>query len=254
MTSGLKRKRDGAEWWDALEDADRPSSVFSIEPAIPPGAAAFALHDAKNMLGVVTANVEYLGSELSEAAVSPGVVDALDDLRASASRLGELLREALVALRGDREKPEAAAAARVLPSLTVVATRFRRRAETAGVRLDVRAHEDPGSLIAPDLLERILDNLLDNALRFSKAGDVIELTCVAHSDGGGVITVTDQGPGVPVVAREAVFSAYRACGAPDAGHFGLGLAFCRAVARAYGGDVRVEDAPKRGARFVLEIV
>jgi two-component system OmpR family sensor kinase len=138
--------------------------------------------------------------------------------------------------------------------VNLVAARFRRRAEAAGVRLDVHADDDPDSLIAPDLLERILDNLLDNALRFSKPGDVIELTCVAHPEGGGAISVTDEGPGVPAVAREAIFSAYRACGTPEAGHFGLGLAFCRAVARAYGGDVRVDDGPLAGARFVLDIV
>ncbi len=105
------------------------------------------------------------------------------------------------------------------------------------------------------LLERILDNLLDNALRHSKAGDVVEITC-ALSAGRAVILVEDQGPGVPEAARESIFSAYRSPGAAEpghSGHFGLGLAFCRAVARAYDGDVRVESRARGGACFVVVV-
>jgi two-component system sensor histidine kinase ChvG len=246
MTSGLK---EDVQW--LLDDGDRASSVWEIEVPVAPGAAAFALHDAKNMLGVVSANVEYLGAELGDSP-APGVASAIEDLRASAQRLGELLREALVGLRGVNEAPRAPSSVRVLSVVTAAASRFRRRAAAAGVRVDVRAKEDPGGLIAADLLERILDNLLDNALRYSKKGDVITLTC-ATSEDRAMVSVEDQGPGVPEEAREAIFSAYRACGAPQGGHFGLGLAFCRAVARAYGGDVRVESREGGGARFVLHV-
>ncbi len=243
MTSGLK---EDMQW---LLEGERPSSVWEIEVPVAPGAAAFALHDAKNMLGVLTANVEYLGAELGDSPVS-GVASALEDLRASAQRLGELLREALVGLRGASELTPAASSVRILSVVTAAASRFRRRAAAAGVRVDVRAKEDPGGLIAPDLLDRILDNLLDNALRYSKSGDAITLTC-ATREGRAMVSVEDQGPGVAEEARETIFSAYRARGTPHAGHFGLGLAFCRAVARAYGGDVRVEDREGGGARFVL---
>jgi two-component system OmpR family sensor kinase len=227
--------------------------VYAVESVASPSAAAFALHDAKNMLGVVSANVDYLDQEIAGGERTPAIDAALADLRESADRLGDLLREAIVALRGPGVKKADAATTRVAPIISSVVARSRRRADAAGVRIDVHLQGDPGSLIARDLLERILDNLLDNALRHSKAGDVIELTCTANPEGGGVVSVTDEGPGVPVVAREAIFSAYRARGTPDAGHFGLGLAFCRAVARAYGGDVRVQDAPHAGARFVLEL-
>lgn len=250
MASG---SNEDAQWLNVLDDdGDRASSVWEIEVPVAPGAAAFALHDAKNMLGVVSANVEYLGVELAGAAITPGVASAIEDLRASTIRLSELLREALVGLRGANEPPPAPSCVRVLPLVTAGASRFRRRAEAAGVRVEVRAKDDPGALIAGDLLERIIDNLLDNALRYSKPGDAIVITCAA-CDGRAVVTVEDDGPGVPEEAREAIFSAYRACGAPQGGHFGLGLAFCRAVARAYGGDVGVENRDGGGARFILHV-
>ena len=259
MTSGLKEEHHP---WEAIDTGDRSSSVWEIEVPVAPGAVAFALHDAKNMVGVVSATVDYLNVELSTASIPFGIASALEDLRASASRLSDLLREALVGLRGATEPTRTASHVRVLPLVTAAASRFRRRAEAAGVRVDLRAKEDPDALVAADLLERILDNLLDNALRFSKAGDVIEITCTM-CDGRALVLVDDEGPGVPEEARDAVFSAYRACGAPSAaerpqtrpsaGHFGLGLAFCRAVTRAYGGDVRVETSPRGGARFVVDV-
>lgn len=224
--------------------------MVAIEPAGSPNAAVFALHDAKNMLGVLTANVDYLSAELGAA--DAGVAGALEDLRVSTSRLAELLRAALGALRGSRERPRARSIVRVAPLLDAAATRFRRKAEAVPVRLQVCASGDPGALIASDLLERILDNLIDNALRFSSPGGVIALAC-GFREGRPVVTVEDEGPGVPLEAQEAIFSAYRAHPRSEGNHFGLGLTFCRAVARAYGGDVRVENRSQGGARFVVEV-
>jgi signal transduction histidine kinase len=232
------------------QEDERFSSVWAVERPASPGEAVFALHDAKNMLGVLQANIDYVTSELTSA--SPPVADALSDLRESAERLGELLREALEALRGPSERTRAPSAVRVLPVVTAAASRFRRRAEAAGVRVELRAKEDPRALIPPDLLARVLDNLLDNALRHSKPGDTVEVSCTSH-DGRALVAVADEGPGVPEEAQEAIFTAYLANGHPEGGHFGLGLAFCRSVARAYSGNVHVENRRGGGACFVLEV-
>jgi two-component system heavy metal sensor histidine kinase CusS len=100
-------------------------------------------------------------------------------------------------------------------------------------------------------LERLLRNLLDNAVRHSPDGGHVRLD--AKSEGETVLlSVTDDGPGVPPEDRERVFQPFFR--APTElgreGGSGLGLAIVREIARGHGGDVSVEDAPGgRGALF-----
>ena len=239
------RPRDEDDAFEATSD------VWPVDATAAPRDAAFAIHDAKNMLAVIAANVEYVVDALGGASTLPGVPSAIDDLRTATSRAALLLRDALLTLRGAAERRAAPVRVRVSPVISAAVARIRRRADAIGVSLDLREESELRASIEPDLLERVLDNLLDNALRFSKAGDVIEIRC-ACAKGRLVVSVSDQGPGIREDEREAVFTSYRSPGSTE-GHFGLGLAFCRAVARENGGDVRVENRPTGGACFVLEV-
>ncbi len=236
---------------EAQEAPEATSDVWPVDPGAAPRDAAFAIHDAKNMLAVISANVEYVVDALGPSSDLPGVPSAIEDLRTATSRAALLLRDALLALRGAAERRVVPARVPVGPVIAAAVARIRRRAEAIGVNLDLREDSELRASIEPDLLERVLDNLLDNALRFSKGGDVIEIRC-SCAQGRLKISVADQGPGIREDEREAVFTSYRAQGATE-GHFGLGLAFCRAVARENGGDVRVENRPTAGACFVLEV-
>jgi signal transduction histidine kinase len=233
------------------EEIEATSDVWPVDATVAPRDAAFAIHDAKNMLAVVAANVEFVVDALGPSSTLPGVSSAIDDLRMATSRAAMLLRDALLTLRGTSERRAAPVRVHVGPVVAAAIARIRRRADAASVALDLVEETELRASIEPDLLERVLDNLLDNALRFSKAGDRIEVHC-ACTDGRLVVSVSDQGPGIRDDEREAVFTSYRVH-ASTADHFGLGLAFCRAVARENGGDVRVENRPTGGARFVLEI-
>jgi signal transduction histidine kinase len=232
-------------------DLEATSDVWPVDATAAPRDAAFAIHDAKNMLAVISANVEFVVDSLGPAADAPGMPSAIEDLRTATSRAAMLLRDALLTLRGAAERREAPARMRVGAVISTAVARFRRRADAIGVTIDLRGEAELRASIEPDLLERVLDNLLDNALRFSKAGDVIEVRC-ASARGRLVVSVADQGPGIRQDEREAVFTSYRVTASTE-GHFGLGLAFCRAVARDNGGDVYVENRPEGGARFVLEV-
>lgn len=100
-------------------------------------------------------------------------------------------------------------------------------------------------------LERLLRNLLDNAVRHCPDGGKVRLE--AKSDGGAVhVSVIDDGPGVPAEDRERVFEPFFRAAAEltrDGGS-GLGLAIVREIARGHGGDVSVEEGPGgKGARF-----
>ncbi len=102
-------------------------------------------------------------------------------------------------------------------------------------------------------LHRVVGNLVDSAARH--AASVVEL---AVTGGGGrvVLTVDDDGPGVPEHDRERVFERFvrlDEARARDGGGTGLGLAVVGAAVVRHGGTVRVTDSPQGGSRFVVEL-
>jgi signal transduction histidine kinase len=102
-----------------------------------------------------------------------------------------------------------------------------------------------------DELHRMTLNLMENAIRHTPEGTHVSAR-VGADDGEVVLTVEDNGPGVPTELRERVFERF-VRGAGDRGSSsGLGLSIVRAVAQSHGGSVELEDAGP-GARFVVRL-
>jgi signal transduction histidine kinase len=101
----------------------------------------------------------------------------------------------------------------------------------------------------PQLLRRLLRNLLDNARRH--AGGATRIHVGKSATSGAELIVEDRGPGVPEAEREKIFEPfYRSPGAESSNRgFGLGLALVRQIARAHGGEARYEAPAEGGARF-----
>jgi signal transduction histidine kinase len=121
-----------------------------------------------------------------------------------------------------------------------------------GVELQVDA-PDSGSLEADlGLTRRILDNLVDNALRHSPEGTTVRLSA-SRQGAGWLFEVADQGAGVPEAQRARIFNRFvrgDLARTPDAeGGTGLGLPLSAAFARVQGGDVRLAQRPGWGAVF-----
>src|SRR5262249_17603613 len=105
-----------------------------------------------------------------------------------------------------------------------------------------------------DALERVIVNLLDNAARYSPRGTPICVQVAASGDGWLELSVTDQGPGIPVQEHERIFERlHRGDNARGVQGTGLGLSISRALARRHGGDVIVRSAPGSGSTFVLRL-
>lgn len=147
-------------------------------------------------------------------------------------------------LRLDWESPEEVVGAAL--------ERLRRRVPAA----KVSGRSEPGlPLLHCDalLLAQLLDNLLDNALRHSPAESLIEV--LARRQGGQIVlAVRDRGPGVPAAWRDKVFEPFQrgpGQGTPQGRRAGagLGLAVCRAIARAHGGEMRVRPRAHGGSAF-----
>jgi signal transduction histidine kinase len=109
-------------------------------------------------------------------------------------------------------------------------------------------------------VEQILLNLLGNAIKYGRAGGSIEVEVARTdaSDGGGrdfaVVTVSDDGPGIPETWHDRIFEPYVQCGEEGrAGGLGLGLSICRRLVEAHGGVIRVSDRPGGGSRFAFTL-
>lgn len=106
------------------------------------------------------------------------------------------------------------------------------------------------------LVERVLSNVIDNALRHTSIGGRVHVSAGLLTEGQGlacvVVRVADTGPGVPEADREAIFEKFRQADTAQEsarGGTGLGLAFCRMALEAQGGHIWVDSAPGWGAVF-----
>jgi two-component system sensor histidine kinase KdpD len=103
------------------------------------------------------------------------------------------------------------------------------------------------------LIERVLYNLLENAGKYTPTGTVIRIDAETSED-HLLVTVSDNGPGVPQAQREAIFDKFtrgsRESATPGVG---LGLAISRAIIEAHRGRIWVEDNPGGGARFCFTL-
>jgi two-component system sensor histidine kinase KdpD len=103
------------------------------------------------------------------------------------------------------------------------------------------------------LIERVLYNLLENAGKYTPAGTIIRVVAQASGD-QLLVTVSDNGPGVPQAQREAIFEKFtrgsRESATPGVG---LGLAISRAIVEAHRGRIWVEDNAGAGARFCFTL-
>ena len=100
----------------------------------------------------------------------------------------------------------------------------------------------------PVLIEQVIANILDNAAKYSEPGTAIT---IRGQEGLGtvVLTIADEGPGIPAADRDKVFDMFyrvRAGDGQKAGT-GLGLAICRGILEAHGGSIKAQSAKADGS-------
>jgi two-component system sensor histidine kinase KdpD len=123
------------------------------------------------------------------------------------------------------------------------------------VRVRTILRDVPEIPVDPVLIDQVVSNVLENAVRFSPPNGEVTISVVPWRSAVQV-RVTDQGPGIAPADRERVFEPFTQLGAarPDAsGGSGLGLAISRAIVLAHGGRIWIEGAPGGGAAVVFEL-
>ena len=218
--------------------------------------AADVAHELKNPLASLSSAVESMG-RVEDA-------DLRQQLLAIAShdvqRIDRLITEIADASRIDAELSRATFAELDLAALArqVVAARGARGEQRGGCPIRF-SQEGAPALVRGDALrlERVLDNLLDNAVSFSPPGAAVEVR--VRGDGERVeLVVADHGPGVPRAEREKVFERFHSVRPAEeafGAHSGLGLAIARAIAEAHDGTLGIADRADgaSGACLVLEL-
>ncbi len=120
------------------------------------------------------------------------------------------------------------------------------------VRVDLPA-DLPLLELDATLMERVFCNLLENAVKYTPPGSHIEVAARQEGD-RAVITVADDGPGLPPGREEALFEKFtRGQEESAVAGVGLGLAIVRAIVQAHKGTVRAENRPEGGARFIITL-
>ncbi|MBN2491429.1 MAG: HAMP domain-containing histidine kinase [Planctomycetes bacterium] len=137
-----------------------------------------------------------------------------------------------------------------------IAAVFAARAEAAGTRIDVASADGELRVSADrDALERVLANLLDNAIKYAARAGPVRVTAGRAGDAVR-ISVADRGPGIPAAERARLFGRFQRGEhhGPDApAGSGLGLAIAAELVRAHRGTIRIEDTSGGGATFVVEL-
>lgn len=133
---------------------------------------------------------------------------------------------------------------------------FEDLARQRGLRLSSSTPEQATAEVDVEKLERVLVNLLANAMKFTPAGGAVSITLRLEGEDDLVLEVADTGPGVPETLREAVFERFRQ--ADDSatrrhGGTGLGLAIVKDFVALHHGSVGVEQAPGGGALFRVRL-
>jgi len=186
--------------------------------------------------------------------VDETMINVIDDEARRLERLVEDLRTLSLADGGDLKLDRTQVSIR--PLLERCASAFQPAALEKHVGIHVQVADDvPDVLLDPLRMEQVLDNLLENALRYSAEGSMIHLS--AFQEKGNLrIEVADSGEGIPSGELEHVFDRlYRVepSRTRTRGGSGLGLAIVKSLVESHGGSIHAESMPGSGATFIIQL-
>jgi signal transduction histidine kinase len=170
------------------------------------------------------------------------------------TRLHFLVENVLRFSRLGRSEGTVAAPADLGAEVEHIVDEFRPLATSRRVRIVTAIEARPTLAMRPEALRHLLINLLDNAVKYGPNDQTVRVS-LEQRDAEVVLSVTDEGPGVPVREREQIWMPFtRGAAAQAKGGSGIGLTIVREVVELHGGRCWVEPATAaRGARFVVTL-
>ncbi|ULO05211.1 HAMP domain-containing protein [Paenibacillus sp. 19GGS1-52] len=255
--SGLKEFKQLADQFNhmgsSLEESFR--QVKAAESAQRELVANMA-HDLRTPLASVQSYVEALEDDIIQ---DEGTFrNYLATIRTETVRLGILIQDLfeLSTLDKVRQEPEELKLSIAEDVLVELLPRFTKPMDMKSLQFNVKLPDRPLRLrIAPRHLQRILQNLLENAIRHSPKDGKLSITAEELEDKGGMIvrfTVSDEGEGISVEERELIFERfYRSdhSRSREGGGAGLGLSIAKLLVEQNGGRIGVLQASPQGSEF-----
>lgn len=208
---------------------------------------SIASHDLREPLRSINGFSELLERESGEAMSERGR-EFLSMIRQAGQRMDELLDGLSSYGRAGRPAGDGPREVDLSETLGAVLARLR---EAIDARQAEITHDDlPVVLTDPAGLRLVIEQLIDNALKFNDAARPHVHVAVEDRDDGLELIVSDDGVGVPERERDRVFDMYRRLHPRGtyAGN-GVGLALCRRIVHRQGGRIWVEDGPGGGSEF-----
>lgn len=205
-------------------------------------------HDLRTPLAVIAGASSTLAEhahdldEASRTSLARSIETKARDMSELVSNVLDLMRfeSGQLALRRDWETLDDLVGA----ALGRLDERLREHAVTVDIPADL-----PALHVDADLIVQAFANLLDNVAKYTPPGTRVQISA-QDADDRVQITLDDAGPGLPPTGRDRLFDKFqRGREEGTVAGAGLGLAICRAIVRAHGGEIQAGDRPGGGARF-----
>jgi two-component system, sensor histidine kinase and response regulator len=216
-----------------------------------------AAHDLRNPLTVVSACSDFLLSPESAALSEEKRRDFLSRIRKNGDFMLKLIDDLLDVTKIESGRLDLELAPGDLCGLIEENLAMNRvLAEKKGLRLDFAPECGlPPLRFDRGKVEQVLNNLISNALKFSKPGTAITVQTLRVDD-GVVVSVSDQGQGIPVEELDKLFKPFgKTTVRSTAGEksTGLGLAICRKIVEGHGGRIWAESVGGKGSTFSFSL-
>lgn len=187
--------------------------------------------------------------------VPPRAPEMLSRIEGEAGRLDELIGELLTLHRLEAGAQSGHERVDVIELLQAIAEDAHFEAQASGRAVRIEA---PGSFVADvngELIYRAFENVIRNAVKFSPAGETVDVLAGLDSENGALVCqVLDRGPGVPADRLATIFEPFAQIEGPgNAGGFGLGLAIAKRAIEAHGGRITAALRSGRGLDVTIRL-
>lgn len=214
---------------------------------------ADASHQMRTPLSILRAHLQVLQREGLQSSAGQA---SLADIDAATGRLQRLLTQLLALARAEGSREGLARLVRPVDLVELtrsVAEDYVPVALRAGVDLQFEAETCVVVRTVEEFVRELVANLVDNAIRYNRSGGTVWLRVEALPDARRLVTVEDDGPGIPEALRPEVFKRFQRL-ERDRGEAGsgLGLAIVKVLADALAADVRLSDSRQGGLRVEIE--
>jgi signal transduction histidine kinase len=213
------------------------------------------MHDLRNPLTAISASLDFV-NQFTEDTQAAARTKMIGNAQAATDRMTGMIEDLLTVSKIEAGQLNLQKQTTNLSELlTEAVSTFTSQANHDQKTLTLDCSPKLLTQLDQPLMRRVIENLIGNALKYTDMGSGKIQVLAGQSGSRIVITVRDNGQGIPAEHKQRVFEKFVQL-TPLGGEAvrkgaGLGLAFCRLVVRQHGGDINVQDAPGGGSDFVV---